>query len=280
MTTITLLHPGSMGAAVGQQAVLAGHHVLWVPDGRSPATHQRANNAGLMAAPSLAAALEQSEFVISVCPPQAAGDVAAEVGRLGFTGLYVDANAITPRRIDDITKMLHGPVLDGAIIGPPPGGRKTARLYLAGDQHSHKLITNLFNDTAVQVRQAGDTLGAASALKMAFASFQKSARTLAALAHALADTHGVADLLTEEAQAMPSAILADREYLPSVAARAWRWREEMRDIAETLREAGLPADIADATATVMSRWDGDKDHHDLPLAEVFAHLRENRDAQS
>ncbi|MEV4440721.1 NAD(P)-binding domain-containing protein [Streptomyces sp. NPDC049577] len=220
MTTITLLYPGSMGAAVGQQAVLAGHHVLWVPAGRSAATHQRADKAGLTAAPSLAAALEQSEAVISVCPPQAADEVAAQVGALGFPGLYVDANAITPRRIDDIAKMLHSRVLDGAIIGPPPGGQKTARLYLAGDPHGCEVIEAVFKGTAVDVRRAGETLGAASALKMAFASFQKSARTLAAVAHALADTHGVADLLTEEAARMPSAILSDREYLPSVAARA------------------------------------------------------------
>jgi len=32
--TIGLLHPGEMGAAVGQCLAGAGHRVLWVPEGR------------------------------------------------------------------------------------------------------------------------------------------------------------------------------------------------------------------------------------------------------
>ncbi|MFF3431995.1 hypothetical protein [Streptomyces sp. NPDC002602] len=57
---------------------------------------------------------------------------------------------------------------------------------------------------------------------MAFGGYQKAARTLAAVAHALADDHGVGDLLVEEARTMPEFILADRDYIPSVAARASR----------------------------------------------------------
>ena len=40
--TIGLLHPGEMGAAVGQCLAAGGHEVLWVPDGRSAATRKRA----------------------------------------------------------------------------------------------------------------------------------------------------------------------------------------------------------------------------------------------
>ena len=46
-TTIGLLHPGEMGAAVGQCLAGTGHQVLWVPEGRSPATGARAAAAGL-----------------------------------------------------------------------------------------------------------------------------------------------------------------------------------------------------------------------------------------
>lgn len=123
------------------------------------------------------------------------------------------------------------------------------------------------------MRRAGDTVGSASALKMAFASYQKAARTLAGVAHALADAHGVGDQLTAEAEVMVSAILSDPEYLPSVAARAWRWAPEMGEIADTLHAANLPTDLADATAEVMCRWERDKDQHDLRVEEVLAHLR-------
>src|SRR6516162_7617615 len=48
--TAGLLHPGEMGAAVGQCLAGAGHQVLWVPEGRSPASAARAQEAGLTAA--------------------------------------------------------------------------------------------------------------------------------------------------------------------------------------------------------------------------------------
>ncbi|MEW2581342.1 NAD(P)-dependent oxidoreductase [Streptomyces syringium] len=272
--TVTLLHPGQMGAAVGAQAVAAGHRVLWVPHGRSQETRRRAQEAGLTAVPSLRAALDASDIAISVCPPGAADQIACDVNELRFTGLYLDANAISPQRVRRIADGMQAPVLDGAIIGPPPCDKKTARLYVSGAPQAAGQIQELFKGTAVEVREAGRDLGSASALKMAFASFQKSARTLAAVAHALADTHGVSDLLTEEAKTMPSAILSDPGYLPSVAARAWRWRDEMGDIAATLRAAALPTGIADATAAVLHLWEDDEDKRDMPVREVLARLRE------
>ncbi|MFH8349782.1 DUF1932 domain-containing protein [Streptomyces sp. NPDC018045] len=108
---------------------------------------------------------------------------------------------------------------------------------------------------------------------MSFASFQKAARALAGVAHALAEEHGVGDLLTSEARIMPTDILSGPDYLPSVAARAWRWGTEINEVAETLREAGLPADFAEAAASVMHLWEQDKDQHDQPLADVLSHLR-------
>jgi 3-hydroxyisobutyrate dehydrogenase-like beta-hydroxyacid dehydrogenase len=275
VTTVTLLHPGSMGAAVAAQAVTAGHEVLWVPAGRSETTGHRAKEVGAIACDSLGEALERCAVVLSICPPQAAEDVAATVADHGFSGVYVDANAINPQRMQHIAEQIQpgGTVLDGAIFGPPPGGQRAARFYLAGDGHCADVVDALFKDTCLHVRRVGSSIGSASALKMAFASYQKAARTLAGVAHALADAHGVGDQLTAEAEVMASNILSHRDYLPSVAARAWRWAPEMQDIAETLRAAGLPTDMAEAAVKVMSRWESDKDQYGLEVADVLAHLR-------
>ncbi len=51
----------------------------------------------------------------------------------------------------------------------------------------------------------------------------------------------------------------------------------MGDIADTLRAAGLPADMAEAAVVVMARWEDDKDRYDLDLANVLAHLRGRSD---
>ncbi|MCC3769014.1 NAD(P)-dependent oxidoreductase [Streptomyces sp. UNOC14_S4] len=273
MTTLTLLHPGSMGAAIGAQLVAVGHRVLWIPDGRSQHTRQRADRAGLTPAPSLRAALSASDIAVAICPPGVAEEIAHEVDELAFSGVYIEANAISPERVLRLATSMTARVVDGSITGPPPPGPRATRLYLAGDPESVTIVEDVFNGADVEVHVAGDTPGAASALKMAFAAFQRPARTLAALAHALADTHGVGDLLMEEAGRMPHDLLSDTAYLPTVAARAWRWGPEMLEVADALRSAGLPGDLAEATASVMRHWDSDKDRPDLPLAEALAHLK-------
>src|SRR5260370_23526464 len=67
--TIALLHPGEMGAAVGACLVARGLRVLWVSQGRSPATRARAQAAGLEQCESLDPALAAAAVVLSVCPP-------------------------------------------------------------------------------------------------------------------------------------------------------------------------------------------------------------------
>lgn len=125
-----------MGAAIGAQATAAGHQVLWVPNGRSQETRRRAQAAGLTAASSLRAALDASTIVVSVCPPDAADQISSDVNQLGFTGLYLDANAISPERVcrlaDGMTAM-YSTVRSSALhraagspeIGPHARSRRT-----------------------------------------------------------------------------------------------------------------------------------------------------------
>lgn len=276
MTTLTVLHPGEMGSAVAAEATRSGHQVLWVPDGRSAATRERAHKAGLTECPSLAEALDASEVVLSLCPPHAAEDVAQSVAPHGFTGLYVEANAISPPNMSRIANEVRpaASVLDAVVIGPPPSAQHTCRFYVAGDAEAVDRVRLIFQNTRVQVNAAGGQVGAASALKMSFAAFQKAAQALAAVSHALAHDHGVADLLTAEAEGMPSHFLAHPERLTNIAGRAWRWAPEMREVAETMRASGLPCEFAEAAATVMERWNADKDRYDLSLAEFLLHLQD------
>ncbi|MFJ3081981.1 DUF1932 domain-containing protein [Streptomyces halstedii] len=278
MTVVTVLHPGAMGAAVSAELVGGGHEVLWVPKERSAETRRRAREAGATARDSLAEALSRSAVVLSVCPPQAAEDVAAAVAAHAFAGVYVDVNAISPQRVRRIAEVTRpgSEAVDGAVFGPPPGEGRTARLYLAGADSAVHLVEPLFANSSLDVRRAGEAIGSASALKMAFASYQKAARTLAAVSHALAHAHGVGDQLTAEAEIMVSAILSDPEYVPSVAARAWRWAPEMEEVADTLRAAGLPTDMAEATARVLAYWEQDKEQYDLPVVHALSQFRSER----
>lgn len=257
MTRVGLLHPGEMGAAIAAQIVGNDHRVMWCPAGRSAASTARAEAAGLEPVVDLARLVSESDILLSICPPAAATDVAAGIADVGFAGIYVDANAISPTRMQHIADLLTpagAAVVDGAIIGPPPSDRRGARLYLSGPRVGTSRTADLVRGTCVHTEEIGERLGLASALKMAFASYQKSARALAAIAHALAEHHGVTDALLTEARCMPTDILADRAFFPTLADRAWRWAPEMNEIATTLEAAALPSDLAQASAEVLARW--------------------------
>jgi 3-hydroxyisobutyrate dehydrogenase-like beta-hydroxyacid dehydrogenase len=252
-----------MGAAVAGQLRRAEIDVLWCPTDRSDATVKRADAAGLRPIDALGDLLDRANVVLSVCPPATAEDVARSVAAHRYSGVYVDANAISPARMGRVHQALHdagAQVVDGAIIGPPPGDGASARLYLAGPERAVTDIATLFTGTAVEAVPLGTTIGTASGLKMAYASYQKASRTLAGVAHALAADLDVTEHLLDEARRNAGSPLADLEYLPSVAARAWRWAPEMLEVAETLRAAGLPPEQAEAAAATLGRWTSGKDH--------------------
>ena len=129
MTVVGLLHPGEMGTAVAAALRGSGETVLWASAGRSSATAERAERAGLEDAGDVAELCRRCEILLSVCPPHAAADVAREAG--GFAGIYVDANAIAPETARTIAA-LHERFVDGGIVGPPPSQAGTTRLYLSG----------------------------------------------------------------------------------------------------------------------------------------------------
>ncbi len=265
---VGLLHPGAMGAAVGQQAALAAR-VLWLPDGRSAATADRATAAGLHPARDLASLAHDVDVVISLCPPQFADRIAAAVLAAGFRqGLFVEANAITPERMASIGEAFAGTgvrLVDGSIIGPPPTEPRTTRLYLAGAAEDTATVVDLFAGSALAAMPISTRLGAASALKTAQSVFQKASRALAGLAHALADHYGVAEVLTEEGQRRSRPILGEPEYLPSVAARAWRWSPEMAEAAAALRAVGLPDTMIRGAEEILDAW---STYRDAPPDEV------------
>jgi 3-hydroxyisobutyrate dehydrogenase-like beta-hydroxyacid dehydrogenase len=272
MSTITLLHPGAMGAVVGGTLTAAGHEVRWVGAGRSAASRERAVAAGLLERATIASAVGESAVVLSICPPAAAEELAHAVAATGFAGTYVDANAIAPERAARIAAIVaEATVVDGGIVGPPPSRAGTTRLYLSGAGAG--AVAALFASTTVEAVVLDGDVGTASALKLAYASYQKTSRVLGALAHALAREHGVGAALEREAELLHSRPLADTDAFAGAAAKAWRWAPELREVAAALRVAGLPGDVAEGAARALERWTPAKDR-ELPLDEVLALLRE------
>ncbi|MER7691613.1 DUF1932 domain-containing protein [Streptomyces sp. NPDC097610] len=277
--TIGLLHPGSMGSAFGAQLRARGHIVLWCPDGRSGTTRRRAEHAGLEAE-TLPELISRSDMLLSLCPPAAAEETAAQVAELGMVGagtIYVEANAVSPSRVQRIADCLAlMPVVDAAVVGSPPVGGKYPTLYLSGPSKQTDRIAELFVGTDVRSHVLGDSIGKASALKLAYSSYQKISRVLAAVAYGAADSYGVADELLEIAGKRTRSYLVETDYIPKTAARAWRWGPELEDAAALLVEAGLPDELMRAAAATLARWDGNRDER-LDIAEALEALRVDGD---
>lgn len=273
--TIAILHPGDMGAAVGARLRDKGLRVLWASAGRSRETGERAARAGLEDAGTLAAALGASTIALSICPPHAALAMAREVAAAKYGGVYVDANAVSPMTTREIERLLAAAgiaFVDGAIIGPPPSGDSTgARLYLSG-RGAWRLARVLASGTLEAVALEAP-VGAASALKVCFAAWNKNAIALMANIRALAALEGVeAPLMQEWRRRMPDALKSLQRVTPS-ARKAWRWIAEMEENASAFEAAGLPAGASRAAAEVYRRLAPFKDAKEPPaLAAIEAAL--------
>ncbi|MFF2352458.1 DUF1932 domain-containing protein [Kitasatospora sp. NPDC058115] len=264
-----------MGAAVAACARPNAARVLWCPVGRSPETAARAERAGLEPAADLDDLLRQAHVVLSLCPPAAAEDVARAVAERQYAGVYVEANAINPERSQRIADLLVGSthaVVDGAVIGSPPIGGKRTRLYLSGPADALALLEGLFAGSPVETPVLGNDIGQASALKLAYSSYQKASRVLAALAFGAARAHGVDEALLDVAGKRQGSYLTETGYIAKTATRAWRWGPEVEEAADLLASAGLPDEVLRAAAQTLARWDSSKGLTELTPDEALDRL--------
>jgi 3-hydroxyisobutyrate dehydrogenase-like beta-hydroxyacid dehydrogenase len=266
-SVIGLLHPGEMGAAVAGCLTGRGHQVLWVPAGRSPATAARAAAAGLTAADGPDAAAQaadlarRADVILSICPPHAALPVARAVAGTGpgaFTGIFADANAISPgtaRQVAAAVESAGASYVDGGIIGSPPGSAGGTRLYLSGPRAGQ--IASVFAGTELDARVIeGRGLTAASAMKMAYAGWTKGSAALILAVRALARAEEVEDtLLAEWALSQPALAERSRGATQSTAAKGWRWVGEMAEISASMLADGLPGGFHAAAAEVFGHPD-------------------------
>jgi len=250
---VGLLHPGEMGAAVGQCLTSAGHRVLWASEGRSPQTAERARAAGLTNVGTARKLAAEASIILSVCPPHTALDVAWAVH--GFGGLYLDANAISPDTAREVAQLINGnggTYVDGGIIGQPPVPGRIARLYVSGERAP--VVRDLFEGTALEPRIIdGPALGA-SAVKMAYAAWTKGSAALLLAARALAHAEGVEEtLLSEWAFSQPHLAEQSERSAASAVSKGWRWVGEMDEIAQSMSASGLPDGFHQAAAEIFRR---------------------------
>ena len=269
MTTIAILHPGEMGAAIAASLIARGLRTVWASAGRSADTRARAAHIADLG--TLAAVVAAADLIVSVCPPHGALALAREVAALGFAGVYIDANAIAPattRQAEAALLANRGArFVDGGIIGPPPLTPGTTRLYLSGAAAAEAAA--LLDGQPLAVIALDGPVGAASALKVCYAGWNKGSIALLGAIRAFAQHEHVDAALLAEWDLSSPGIVKRSEAITGAARKAWRWIAEMEEIAASLEAVGLPGGFHLAAAEVYRSLEGCKDLREVPKIEAI-----------
>uniref|UniRef100_UPI00334263EE DUF1932 domain-containing protein n=1 Tax=Castellaniella defragrans TaxID=75697 RepID=UPI00334263EE len=249
MSTITLLYPGEMGCAFAALLLAAGPRVVSPMAGRSERTRKAAQAIGIEMRDSMAAAVTESDLILSLVPPSAVIDVAQRAADAcrenDVAPLFVDLNAKTPEDAEGMAAAFSDvslPFCNACIIGRASHLGAEGRIYTSGANTSP--LEALF-DGLLPVIRLGDETIQATIFKMAFAGFNKT--VVAALFETAntANAFGITDSLFELIDRHLGGTLADLgKLVPTYPRHILRRAEEMEALARMLADRKLPNRIA------------------------------------
>ncbi|WP_193184418.1 NAD(P)-dependent oxidoreductase [Nisaea sediminum] len=254
---IAIMTPGDMGHAIGRRLAEGGVRVVTNLEGRSARSRALAEQAGIEDLGSDARLLTECDAIFSIMPPdQAPGFVDRMIKAAGTVGgapraMLVDLNATAPstaRAARDRAEAAGIRFLDGGIIGGPPyPGRPSPRIYVNGP--GAEAFESL--RPALDIRVVAGEVGAASALKMCFATLTKGVQALAIQSFVTAELEGVGPEFRAEMEGAQANLLKSlTNSLPGMPPKAYRWVGEMEEIAKTYGDAGLGSKTFEGAAEV------------------------------
>ncbi len=241
---IGITSPGDMGQAVAQCLRASGFTVHTALAGRSERTRTLAREAGLHDCGSMQDLVATCDMILSILNPAAAIEnaraAAAAMQAAARSCLFADCNAIAPRTAMEIDRIIRdggGACIDVGIIGAPPRGRTSTRVYASGPQAA--LMKPLAGPN-LDIRVISERIGDASAIKMCYASYSKGAVALGVEMLMAARLLGVDAALEQEQR---ESMAESRDWIigrtTTMPPKAYRWVPEMLEIARTFEDTGM-----------------------------------------
>ena len=265
MSAIAILSPGEMGTAVAKRLRDSGARVVTCVAGRSAATAERAEAAGLECLASLDEVVGEADLVVSLVTPFGASplarDVAEAVRRTGARVLYVDGNSISPstaKEIGGVVEAAGAEFVDGGIVGGANNLGK-ATFYFSGAR-APEVAERIAS--AVKAVVIGPKPGQASGLKILNAGLSKGLTALAVeLLLCAQRLELVPEIMARYREGRPDVAEFFEHVLPDLPPKAKRRAEEMDELTGLMEELGLTAHTATAAKAVLSmvaeRYTGD-----------------------
>ena len=266
---IGFLYPGDMGVFLAYSVQNSGYKALWCSEQRSQATCQRAKQQAMIEVTSLAKLCEQSSVIISICPPHAASNVAHQVLQQPFSGIFVEANAISPELSKSLSTAFAKKgvsYVDAAVFGGTTLSSKNTQIFLSGPKADH--IASCFSSGPVIPKVINDEIGKASAIKMCHSMYSKGIWAMLHTIISAAEYHGIRDDL-EQLWAKDNVNFSENTYknMQRTSKKAWRFSGEMDEISSTFHSAGLPDGFSQAASEVYKRLSKFKEYDQEPNIE-------------
>lgn len=241
---VAIVGTGEMGSAIGCRLREYGVHVTTSLLGRSAASVQRVQRAGLEVRNDDQQLISDAGFLLSIVPPGQAVAVAERfrepLRRTEAKPIYVECNAVSPTTVRRIAKLLEDTrciFIDASIIGGPPPARRdpTSRrtsIYASGKDAS---LLKRLTVHGLDVEVLDDQIGSASAFKMCYGGLTKGLTALGSVMINAAARHNLAVPLREElAQSQKEILNLLARRIPDMLPKAYRWAGEMEEIASFL----------------------------------------------
>ncbi len=283
---VALIGAGEMGAAIGRRLRECSARVMTSLKGRSAASIERVRHAGIEVIDDDHLLVRDADFVMSIVPPGVAVEVAQHwrdpLQRAATGPIFVECNAVAPATTRRIKEILRGMrFIDAGIIGGPPVAgtqdpAKGPRLYASGASANDLMRLAKYG---LDIAVLDAPVGAASALKLAYAGMTKGFTAIATAMLNAASREGLADALRAELVRTQPQFLARLEHsIADMFPKAYRWVAEMEQIAEFIGDDREGAAIYGGAARLYEWIASELDHPESDSIEELAQFCKARKA--
>jgi 3-hydroxyisobutyrate dehydrogenase-like beta-hydroxyacid dehydrogenase len=250
---IALIGYGEVGRILAEDLRARGHPVAGFDIKPTRAMHLHAAHVGVRKGASHADAVADAELVVSAVTASQAVPVAEVVApAIAPRAYFLDLNSASPGaklRAAALIDGAGGRYVEGAVMTSVPPYRIKVPLLLGGP-HAGVLCPTL-NAIGFDARVASEKLGVASATKMCRSVVIKGLEAIAIEAFTTARHYGVEDAVIASLRETFPGIDWEKQgayFFQRVIEHGRRRSEEVREVAVTVREAGLEPFSASGTA--------------------------------
>lgn len=254
---IAFIGYGEVGRILAEDLAPQGHalcmHDLLLVGGAGHAMRQHASGLGVAVAPTHAEAVQGAELVVSAVTASQAVPVAqACAPALAKGAFFLDFNSASPGakiRAAGLVNAASGRYVEGAVMTSVPPYRIKVPLLLGGPDAA--ALAPVLNAIGFAAQVASAKLGVASATKMCRSVMIKGLEAMVIESFTTARHYGVEDAVLASLKETFPGIDWEKQgayFFQRVIEHGRRRSEEVREVAETVREAGLEPWSATGTA--------------------------------